>query len=163
MKHQYGIFCPPHQISVGCFVHPGEVVWDLLSTLQKMAWELFSMGSFVRLPRGHFGNGACFCNKNILMHVLLCYSPFSSPTFLSFHSFSFLQPQHELVLPVTPVSNTYLQSTLRAYLTHESLSTGRLVRLLLSSISYQPHLQCSNTHCKDILSLQTLFTLHLIG
>ena len=50
VKNQYGIFCPPRQISVGCFVHPGEVVWDLLSALQKMAWELLSMGSFVRLP-----------------------------------------------------------------------------------------------------------------
>ena len=50
VKNQYGIFCPPCQISVGCFVHPGEVVWDLLSTLQKLAWELLSMGSFVRLP-----------------------------------------------------------------------------------------------------------------
>ena len=50
VKNQYGIFCPPHQLSVGCFVDPGEVVWDRLSTLQKMAWELMSMGSFVRLP-----------------------------------------------------------------------------------------------------------------
>ena len=45
-----GIFCAPRQISVGCFVHPGEVVWNLLSTLQNMAWELSSMGSFVWLP-----------------------------------------------------------------------------------------------------------------
>ena len=52
VKNQYGIFSPPRQISVGCFVHPGEVVWDLLATLQKMAWELLSMGSFVRLPFG---------------------------------------------------------------------------------------------------------------
>ena len=37
MKNRYGIFCPPCQISVGCFVHPGKVVWDRLSTLQKMA------------------------------------------------------------------------------------------------------------------------------
>ena len=36
----------------GMFVHPGEVVWDLLSTLQKIAWELLPMGSFVRLPLG---------------------------------------------------------------------------------------------------------------
>ena len=25
-ENQYGIFCPPCQISVGCFVYPGEVV-----------------------------------------------------------------------------------------------------------------------------------------
>ena len=49
VKNQYGIFCPPCQISVGCFVHLGEVVWDLSSTLQKMAWELLSM-TFIRLP-----------------------------------------------------------------------------------------------------------------
>ena len=51
VKNQYGMFCPSRQISVGCFVHPGEVVWDLLSTLQKMAWEFLSMGSFVWLPK----------------------------------------------------------------------------------------------------------------
>ena len=34
----------------GIFVHPGEVVWDHLSTLQKMTWELLSMESFVQLP-----------------------------------------------------------------------------------------------------------------
>ena len=45
VKNQYGIFCPPLQISVGCFVHPGEVVWDLLSTLQKN--EKNGMGAFV--------------------------------------------------------------------------------------------------------------------
>ena len=36
---QCGMFCPPWRSSV-----------DLLSTLQKMAWELLSMGSFVWLP-----------------------------------------------------------------------------------------------------------------
>ena len=73
-------------------------------------------------------------------------------------------------------SNTYF-STLQVYFyfymtaqyfdpwppTSNSLSTGRL---LLSSINYQdyqPHLQCSNTHCQDTLSLETLFALHLIG
>ena len=55
---------------------------------------------------------AHFCNKNILMHVLLCCSPFFSPTFLSFSSFSFLQPRTW----IGTASNTYLQSTLQAYL-----------------------------------------------
>ena len=50
---------------------------------------------------------ARFCNKNILKRVLLCCSPFSSLTFLSFHSFAFLQSQHELVLPVTSVTLIY--------------------------------------------------------
>ena len=86
------------------------------------------------------------CNKNILMHVLLCCFPFSSPTFLSFHSFSFLQPKHELVT------------------TSNSLSTGRLV---LSSINYQDQMSTTPSMRQYTLpghtSLQTLFTLQLIG
>ena len=64
-----------------------------------------------------------FCNNNILiMHVLLCCSPFSSPTFLSFHSFSFLQPraQHELVLSVTLIYKVLCRPAwLPSSLTHD--------------------------------------------
>ena len=36
--------------------------WDILSTLQKMVWELLSMGSFVRLP---------LFNRLIIPYILL--------------------------------------------------------------------------------------------
>ena len=60
--------------------------------------------------RGHFGNGA------LLQQVQTdaCCSPFSSPTFLSFHSFSFLQPP-TWIGTASNTSNIYLQSTLQAY------------------------------------------------
>ena len=54
------------------------------------------------------------CNHSILMHALLCCSPFSSPTSFSFHSFSFLQPQTRIGT-ASNTSNTNLQSTLQAY------------------------------------------------
>ena len=44
------IFCPPRQISVGCFVHPGKVVWDLLFTTAKNGMEAFVHGIFCPAP-----------------------------------------------------------------------------------------------------------------
>ena len=40
---RYGIFCPGWQKwHIGCFVWGGQSLWDVLSRVSKMAWDVFS-------------------------------------------------------------------------------------------------------------------------
>ena len=40
---------------MGCFVHPDKFWWDVLFTWAKNAWDVLSMGCFVRLPNNDAG------------------------------------------------------------------------------------------------------------
>ena len=153
---------------------PPGVKKDMVKLLWKRALP-HEKGTFTRALhyRGHFGNGTLLQQE----HTDACF------TLL----FSFLQPYFSF-LPLflfSPIptwigtaSNTHLQSTctLQVYFhfymiaqyfdpwppTSNRLSTGSLLLSSINYLDYKPHLQCSNTHCQDTLSVQTLFN-WLIG